>query len=90
MNKNDFVFYKLDTSFGYEDYWYKVVGETKNELTTKYMEQSMIEVIEVVYSKDEDIVGIKRLFPFNYDAIVVDDAELKCVLKDLCKQYAKE
>ena len=40
----------------------------------------MVEVPEVVYSQSENIVGIKRLFPFNYDVITPDDNELRAIL----------
>lgn len=37
----------------------------------------MITVSDVVYSKVDDAVGVKRQFPFNFDVITPDDAELK-------------
>lgn len=43
----------------------------------------MVGVTEVVYSKDEDAVGIKRQFPFNYDVVLSDDEDLKIMLKEL-------
>lgn len=43
----------------------------------------MIEVTECVYSKDEDVVGIKRLFPFNCDVVISSNNELKRVLRNL-------
>ena len=49
------------------------------------MEQSMKAVFKVVYSKDEDIVGIERTFPFNYDVITPDDDELKSILRELSR-----
>lgn len=83
MNKEDFKLWKIDTNNGHEDYWYET-NKTSNEyLRNKYMEQSMKAVFRVVYSKDEDVVGIERTFPFNYDVIVVDDDELKDILKSL-------
>lgn len=83
MNKEDFKLWKVDTNNGHEDYWYET-NKTSNEyLRNKYMEQSMKAVFRVVYSKDEDIVGIERTFPFNYDVIVVDDEELKDILRAL-------
>lgn len=79
----DFEFIKLDNTGGHEDYWFKLHGDTKQSLTEKTMEQSMMEAIEVVYSKDEDVVGVKRLFPFNWDVVSSDDRELKNVLRKL-------
>ena len=70
----------------YEDYWFKVVGDTKDELTKKYMEMCMVSVTEVVYSNKEQVLGIKRLFPFNYDVIMPDDTELKDMLESLVNE----
>lgn len=90
MNKEDFKLCKRDITDVHEDYWFKVSGETKEYLTKEYMEQSMIDVIEVVYSKDEDIVGVKRLFPFNYNVVISDDIELKQTLVNLVDEIIKE
>ena len=78
LNQDDFVFMKKDEP--YQDHWFKVTGNSKEALTHKYMEMCMIEVSEVVYSQKEDIVGVKRIFPFNTDVITPDDDELKAVL----------
>ena len=40
-------------------------------------------VFRVVYSKDEDVVGVERTFLFNSDVIIVDDDELKSILREL-------
>lgn len=80
INDEDFEFIKLDNTNGHEDYWFKLHGDTKKSLTQETMEQCMVEATEVVYSKDEDVVGIKRLFPFNWDVVVSDDTELKNTL----------
>ena len=68
MKREDFVFDHMDDE--YEDYWFKVVGDTKDELTKKYMEMCMVSVTEVVYSNKEQALGVKRLFPFNYPPFV--------------------
>ena len=47
MKREDFIFDHMDDE--YEDYWFKVVGDTKDELTKKYMEMCMVSVTEVVY-----------------------------------------
>jgi hypothetical protein len=47
------------------------------------MEQGMIGVTEVVYSKEEDIVGIKRQFHWNFDVIIDNDNLLKELLKSI-------
>ena len=59
---------------------------TKDELTKKYMEMCMVSVTEVVYSNKEQVLGIKRLFPFNYDVIMPDDTELKDMLESLVNE----
>lgn len=87
MNAKDFIFDHYDSE--YEDYWFKVTGDTKKELTDKYMEMCMVEVIEVVYSVKEDIVGVKQLFPFNYQVIESTDETLKNLLIDLIKNLPK-
>ena len=88
MNKDDFIFNKLDDKF--QDYWFNVHGDSQTYLTDKYMEQSMVAVTEVVYSKIEDMVGIKRLFPFNKYVEVVEDEELKDIIKELIEDEGGE
>lgn len=83
MKKEDFKFDRKECETGHEDYRFKVSGETKKELTEKYMEQSMVSITDCVYSKDEDVVGLKRLFSFNYDVVLCDNNELKQTLKEL-------
>ncbi len=75
MRKEDFVFDHKDDVF--EDYWFKVIGDTKKELTKKYMDMCMVEVAGVVYSRKENQLGVKRLFPFNFDVIIPNDDHLK-------------
>ena len=84
MKREDFICHHMDDA--HEDYWFKVVGDTKDELTKKYMEMCMVSVTEVVYSNKEQILGIKRLFPFNYDVIMPDDTELKDMLESLVNE----
>lgn len=57
--------------------------KTEKELTNKYKEQCMVGVTSVVYSEDEDVVGVKRQFHWNYDVIISDDASLKTILRDI-------
>ena len=83
MKKEDFKFKEINGDNGHIDYWFFVEGETAKELTDKYMEQGMIGVTEVVYSKDEDIVGIKRQFHWNFDVIIDNDSLLKELLKSI-------
>lgn len=86
MNKANFKLNKIDKDNGHEDYWFDVLGDTVKELTDKYMEQGLQGVFEVVYSKDEDVVGIKRTFMFNFDVVISDDKTLKEILKELSKE----
>lgn len=83
INKKDFELIRKDITEQHEDYWFKVSGDSKNFLTDEYMEQAMIEVTDVVYSLDEDAVGVKRLFLFNFDVVLSDNKELKNILREL-------
>ena len=87
MNKKDFTMSRIDKEHGHEDYWFKVTGETQKELENEYMEMSMLEIPAVVYSKDEDVVGIERLFPFNPNVVLSEDEKLKALLKELVENY---
>lgn len=89
MKRGDFKFDRKETPDNHEDYWFKVLGDSQKELTNKYMEQSMVSVTECVYSKDEDIVAVKKLFPFNEYCSLVDsnnDDGLKDILKSIIKE----
>ena len=89
MKKEDFKFKEVNGDSGYIDYWFSVEGETATELTDKYMEQGMVGVTEVVYSKDEDIVGVKRQFHWNFDVIIDNDGSLKELLKSIISSLYK-
>ena len=78
MKAEDFIFKRYDGMFC--DYWFKVVGDSQKKLTNRYQEQSMIEVSEVVYSPGERVLGIKRLFPWNFDVVEVIDPGLEAIL----------
>lgn len=85
FTEQDFTLDRIDRSDGHEDYWFKV-NETANiKLSNIYNEMCMVGVTEVVYSKDEDIVGIKRQFPFNYDVVISHDEKLKSILRAITK-----
>lgn len=86
MKAEDFVFDRVDGG-KYCDYWFRVVGDTKKELTDKYMEQSMVEVTGAVFSIQDGQWGIRRQFPFNYDVITPDDKELYEVLKRVAFEH---
>lgn len=89
INVSDFVLDRIDRANGHEDYWFTVNGETAKYLTRQYMEQCMVGVTECVYSADEDIVGVKRQFHFNYDVVLSDNKQLKDVLKELTDDVKK-
>lgn len=83
MDKHNFILSRVDKTNDHEDYWFKTDKISDEELSKDYMEQCMIGVTEVVYSRDEDIVGIKRLFPFNFDVVLSNDENLKAILKEI-------
>lgn len=85
MKKEDFTLKRINKTEEHEDYWFAVSGETQKSLGKQYNEMCMVDVVEVVYSKDEDVVGIKRLFPFNFDVIMSKDDDLKNILRELSK-----
>lgn len=47
------------------------------------MNQGCEHVFEVVYSKDENIVGIKRQYRFNWDVTISPNLQLKSILVNL-------
>mgnify|MGYP000111114495 FL=1 len=83
MDKHNFILSRVDKTNDHEDYWFKTDKISDEELSKDHMEQCMIGVTEVVYSRDEDIVGIKRLFPFNFDVVLSNDENLKAILKEI-------
>lgn len=90
MNKSDFEFIRKDDKM--QDYWFKVSGETKKELTNKYMEQGMIEVSHVVLSLVDNALGIQKEFLFN-SYVPLDNKnnqELKNLLLELIETIGKD
>ena len=90
MNKSDFKFIRKDDQM--QDYWFKVSGETKKELTSKYMEQGMIEVSHVVLSLVDNALGIQKEFLFN-SYVPLDNhnnQELKNLLLELIETIGKD
>ena len=83
LNKSDFVLSKHDTPDGHNDYWYKVSGDSRKELEDNYWEMCMVGIVEVVYSKDEDAVGVKQVYPFNFNVVMSSDDDLKTLLREL-------
>ena len=89
MKMEDFEFIRKDINGIHQDYYFKVYGESKEQLTKKYYEYGMVEVTRCIYSKDEDVIGIQRQYPFNYDVIIIKDAELKNILISLIDLFGK-
>lgn len=89
INKNDFTFVKLDTTDGHKDFWFEISGNTREVLTRELMETGMRFVSGCVYSQDEDVVGVERVFMFNKDVIIYDDKMLKATLKELVAEYER-
>lgn len=83
MNKTDFRLLRNEKDGEHDDYWFEVTGESRKELEDTYMEMCMVGIDEVVYSKDEDLVGVKRIFPFNFDVIIHKDTGLNLILNEL-------
>lgn len=90
ISKDNFKLNRVDKQNGHEDYWFTTDKTSDEYLTNKYMEMCMVGVTEVVYSKDEDLVGVKRQFSFNYDVILSDDKELKNILMELSNEYKEK
>lgn len=89
IRESDFIFDRIEGG-KYCDYWFRVVGETKHDLTDRYMEQSMVEVTEAVFSIQDGQWGIKRLFPSNCDVITPsEDRELYTALKNVAFKALK-
>ncbi len=86
MDKTNFIFTRLNSPDKFKDYWFETDKISNEELSKKYMEQNMIGITEVVYCKDNGTMGIKRVFPFNFDVVVVNDPELRSILEELIEE----
>lgn len=90
MKESDFIFDRIEGG-KYCSYWFRVTGETKAELTKKYMEQSMGEVTEVEFSIQDGQYGVKRMFPSNYDVVLnPDDKELQTMIQSVAFKTYRE
>lgn len=85
MKKADFKLYNKDIE--YEDYWFRISGESKDELTQLHMEQSLIEANEVVYSKADNLVGVRLIFPFNTTVELDYNQQLRDILLELIEEH---
>ena len=83
LTKDDFTLNRFEQEDGHEDYWFKTSDRADEFLCHEYIEQGCEHVFEVVYSKDEDIVGIKRQYRFNWDVTISPNLKLKKILKDI-------
>lgn len=86
MDKTNFKFIRLDSPDKFNDYWFKTDKISDKELSKKYMEQNMIGITKVVYCKYNGEIEIKRIFPFNFDVVVVNDPELRSILEELIEE----
>lgn len=83
LTKEDFSLDRVEKTDGHEDYWFTTSNKADEFLCHKYMEQGCEHVFEVVYSKDENIVGIKRQYRFNWDVTISPNLQLKEILKEI-------
>ncbi len=90
MNPNDFVFNNYDSE--HKDYWFDVKSGSESEkyLTKKYMEQCMVCISKVVYSKGDGALGVEKFFPFNRYVSLVEDEELRGILTSLINENQYE
>lgn len=86
MDKTNFKFIRIDSPDKFKDYWFETDKISNEELSKKYMMQSMIGITEVVYCKSNGVIGIKRVFPFNFDVIIANDPELRGILEELIEE----
>lgn len=80
LTQEDFTLDRVEREDGHEDYWFKTSNKADDYLTWRYMSQGCEHVFEVVYSKDENIVGIKRQYKFNWDVVISPNLQLKSIL----------
>ena len=82
-NIADFSLDKYDSAYG--DYWYKVTGETAETLKKEYPADGMKKVTGVVYIANDDNVGVQRQYIREHDTMIVENEELKNILRELSK-----
>lgn len=83
MKPSDFEIRKAKIEDGHIDYWFNIGGETADELAKTHMEQSMICVSGCVYSVDEDVLGIEKVFHWNKNVEIIDNDEMKNIIKTI-------
>ena len=90
FTKENFKFDHVKEINGHEDYWFKTDKTSENELMNEYMDQGMVGIPFVIYSKDEDIIVIRRQYMFNIDFITPVNDKLKSILVDMVKDMQQE
>lgn len=83
IDKNDFVFLRIEDCGHGKDYHFKVRGKTSQELTEKYCtEQGAICVSEVCYGLEDGALGIKIEYIFNAVYHSIENDEIKAAVKE--------
>ena len=89
-NKNDISFDHKEVNEyqgeSFNDYWFKINGKTCEEVTHNHMEQAMICINSAVYSTTDDMVGIRKIFPFSSYVDESHDEKLNVILKELVNE----
>ena len=90
MNPNDFIFSKYEAE--HKDYCFDVKSGSESEkyLTKKYMEQCMVCISRVFYSKGDGLLGVEKFFPFSRYVDLVEDEELRGILISLIDENQYE
>ena len=83
VTEKDFIFNRVEENEGHIDYWFDTTPDSDEKLLREYGEMGCEHVFEVVYSVDEDVVGIKRQFRFNWDVVLSKDENLKNFFRSL-------
>ena len=89
ITANDFKFNRVEKTDGHEDYWFDVSPNAEQEFFWNYSTQGVEHFFEVVYSKDEDVVGVKRQYRFSWDVVISNDDNLKKILRELSNNINK-
>lgn len=85
FTKENFTFDHVKKINTHEDYWFKTDKTSEKELMNEYMDQGVVGIPSVMYSKDKDIIVITRQYMFNFDFIAPVNDKLKSVLADMVR-----
>jgi hypothetical protein len=85
INKNDFTLTEIRIPDGIKDYWFQVSGDSATDLLDRVCEQSMVCVSDVVmaYENGNWILGVKVIYPFNFNVLLCDFQDVKDILVDI-------